>query len=213
MDGEPGGLPSMGSHRVGHDWSDLAAMYQYMFQCYSLSSSLPLLPLPLCAHKVVPYVCISISALVLTHLYHFSRFHIHALIYDLFLVYGIRMLYALPRSTGKPLPLQLNVCVLPWPALLPLGEQVGVRQRQASYCIYIPFPLLSSLLLHPRRGRVESIHQIEGRYWGNRETPAITMLSPHISLILGMLNLSACKCVSTTRLVFVPCNFNNCVIL
>ena len=23
--GDPGGLPSMGSHRVGHDWSDLAA--------------------------------------------------------------------------------------------------------------------------------------------------------------------------------------------
>ena len=23
--GEPGGLPSMGSHRDGHDWSDLAA--------------------------------------------------------------------------------------------------------------------------------------------------------------------------------------------
>ena len=23
--GEPGGLPAMGSHRVGHDWSDLAA--------------------------------------------------------------------------------------------------------------------------------------------------------------------------------------------
>ena len=22
---EPGGLPSVGSHRVGHDWSDLAA--------------------------------------------------------------------------------------------------------------------------------------------------------------------------------------------
>ena len=22
---EPGGLPSMGSHRVGHDWNDLAA--------------------------------------------------------------------------------------------------------------------------------------------------------------------------------------------
>ena len=22
---EPGGLPCMGSHRVGHDWSDLAA--------------------------------------------------------------------------------------------------------------------------------------------------------------------------------------------
>ena len=24
--GEPGGLPSMGSHRVGHDWSDLAEL-------------------------------------------------------------------------------------------------------------------------------------------------------------------------------------------
>ena len=23
--GEPGGLPSMGSHRVGHDWSNLTA--------------------------------------------------------------------------------------------------------------------------------------------------------------------------------------------
>ena len=26
--GEPGGLPSMGSHRVGHDWSDLAVAMQ-----------------------------------------------------------------------------------------------------------------------------------------------------------------------------------------
>ena len=28
--GEPGGLPSMGSHRVGHDWSDLAAAAAYI---------------------------------------------------------------------------------------------------------------------------------------------------------------------------------------
>ena len=27
---EPGGLPSMGSHRVGHDWSDLAAAAELM---------------------------------------------------------------------------------------------------------------------------------------------------------------------------------------
>ena len=32
---EPGGLPSMGSHRVGHDWSDLAGLY---LRCYSLNS-------------------------------------------------------------------------------------------------------------------------------------------------------------------------------
>ena len=29
--GEPGGLPSMGSHRVGHDWSDLAAGAAFIF--------------------------------------------------------------------------------------------------------------------------------------------------------------------------------------
>ena len=37
--GEPGGLPSMGSHRVGHDWSDLAAaavlVYIYTMEYYS----------------------------------------------------------------------------------------------------------------------------------------------------------------------------------
>ena len=30
--GEPGGLPSMGSHRVGHDWSDLAAAAVWLWQ-------------------------------------------------------------------------------------------------------------------------------------------------------------------------------------
>ena len=29
--GEPGGLPSMGSHRVGHNWSDLAAAAVWSF--------------------------------------------------------------------------------------------------------------------------------------------------------------------------------------
>ena len=33
--GEPGGLPSMGSHSVGHDWSDLAAAaHQNMWDMY-----------------------------------------------------------------------------------------------------------------------------------------------------------------------------------
>ena len=37
--GEPGGLPSMGSHRVGHDWSDLAAAAEPL-QVYTLSHKL-----------------------------------------------------------------------------------------------------------------------------------------------------------------------------
>ena len=28
--GEPGGLPSMGSHRVGHDWSDSSSSWLFM---------------------------------------------------------------------------------------------------------------------------------------------------------------------------------------
>ena len=30
--GEPGGLPSLGSHRVGHDWNDLAAAAAYCWR-------------------------------------------------------------------------------------------------------------------------------------------------------------------------------------
>ena len=30
--GEPGGLPSMGLHRVGHNWSDLAAAFPHYLQ-------------------------------------------------------------------------------------------------------------------------------------------------------------------------------------
>ena len=35
--GEPRGLPSMGSHRVGHDWSDLAAWIHYITILYYYS--------------------------------------------------------------------------------------------------------------------------------------------------------------------------------
>ena len=40
--GDPGGLPSMGSHRVGHDWSDLAAASR---SCSKFSST-PTSPSP-----------------------------------------------------------------------------------------------------------------------------------------------------------------------
>ena len=35
--GEPGGFPSMGSHRVGHDWSDLAAAAYELFIVWILT--------------------------------------------------------------------------------------------------------------------------------------------------------------------------------
>ena len=53
--GEPGGLPSMGSHRVGHDWSDLAAaaaaaVYMVEYSLVMLGSGSEL-QLPLC-HEI-----------------------------------------------------------------------------------------------------------------------------------------------------------------
>ena len=42
--GKPGGLPSMELHRVGHDWSDLAAAAAAVCICQSPSLSLPLSP-------------------------------------------------------------------------------------------------------------------------------------------------------------------------
>jgi len=42
--GEPGGLPSMGSHRVGHDWSDLAVAVTHLL----MSAMLGILKGPRC---------------------------------------------------------------------------------------------------------------------------------------------------------------------
>ena len=51
--GEPGGLPSMGSHRVGHDWSNLAAdamgawkehFWKIMLWCGQVEKGLRLIP-------------------------------------------------------------------------------------------------------------------------------------------------------------------------
>ena len=48
--GEPGGLPSMGSHRVGHDWSDLAAAADsWTMFCVSLY---------MCVCILCAYVCV-----------------------------------------------------------------------------------------------------------------------------------------------------------
>ena len=77
--GEPGGLPSMGSHRVGHNWSDLAvAAAVFICQSQSPNSSYPLF-LPWC-----PFGCSILCLFLLcksVHLSHFSRFHICMLIY------------------------------------------------------------------------------------------------------------------------------------
>ena len=61
--GEPGGLPSMGSHRVGHDWSDLAAAeaaftdksINIVSTLYSASSCIKLLVVWSWTCDLIPY--------------------------------------------------------------------------------------------------------------------------------------------------------------
>ena len=56
--GEPGGLPSLGSHRVGHDWSDLAAAAAcgYLFGIFSWGQQNITSGLVYCDYISDPYV-------------------------------------------------------------------------------------------------------------------------------------------------------------
>ena len=80
--GEPDGLPSVGSHKVRHDWSDLAAaaaVFIYMpillsqFLLASTSPAMSTSPFSTSASPFLP--CKQV------HQYHLSRSHVHALVY------------------------------------------------------------------------------------------------------------------------------------
>ena len=74
--GEPGGLPSMGPHRVGHDWSDLAAVAAV---CICSSPTLSLCPYP--TFPTIPFGNLSLFSMSVTlflicksvHVYHFLK--------------------------------------------------------------------------------------------------------------------------------------------
>ena len=59
--GEPGGLPSMGSHKVGHDWSDLAAAAAAAaYLSVPVFQFIPLPPFLPSNRKFVFYICDSL---------------------------------------------------------------------------------------------------------------------------------------------------------
>ena len=61
--GEPGGLPSMGSHRVRHHWCDLAAAAAALLQSLSWKILFP-----------TNYEAVSVNGLILFYLHHLERF-------------------------------------------------------------------------------------------------------------------------------------------
>ena len=62
--GEPGGLPSMGLHRVGHDWSDLAAAVNKKFSEYRY-----ILHIYIYIYIYVVYAYIGVMYVVYMHMY------------------------------------------------------------------------------------------------------------------------------------------------
>ena len=77
--GEPGGLPSMGSHRVGHDWSDLAAAVAFSFQLKNFflfeSVFLPFIALFLLAHRLMWFLILFQCAIIFNHYFLFIQFY------------------------------------------------------------------------------------------------------------------------------------------
>ena len=80
--GEPGELPSMGSHRVGHDWNDLASM----FLCSPGFSTSPFLYIPdpygFCVYHVIKMMLTMVTrglliSNIMTSSYHDLRFDHH----------------------------------------------------------------------------------------------------------------------------------------
>ena len=58
--GEPGGLPSMGLHRVGHDWRDLAVAAFFLMIFLLVSAFKYLYPVPAPLHIVQSLSCVQL---------------------------------------------------------------------------------------------------------------------------------------------------------
>ena len=75
---------------------------------------------PLGVHTFVLYLCVSVSAYKLVHLYHYSRFHIYTLIYDLCFSLS-DLLHSVWQSLGPSASLQMTqFCSFLWLSNIPL---------------------------------------------------------------------------------------------
>ena len=107
--GKPGGLPSMGPHRVGHDWRDLAAAAAHIFTWISHGCTCvphPEPPFHLLPHRIrlgCPW------APALSALLHASNLHWSSILH---MVIYIFQCYSLKLSHPHLLPHSPKVCSL-----------------------------------------------------------------------------------------------------
>ena len=155
--GEPGGLRSMGSHRVGHDWRDLAAAAAvYICQSQSRSSSHPLFP-PLVSMFFL-YVCVSIFALQIDSSVSFLLDSIYyALIYHTYfsfsdLLHSVTVSWSIHVSANDIIlflswlsNIPLYICTLTIPWLMVVCFQVSWA---ASFPEYLRCPFCGCLCIN-----------------------------------------------------------------
>ena len=113
--GEPGGLLSMGSHWVGHDWSDLAAAAAAVYKCpcCSLNSSHP----PhhprypqVCSLRPCPYACPQIgspgSFFEILHICMYTRY----LVFSFWLIHYVWQTRALQNCQPSVRDIHVHEC-------------------------------------------------------------------------------------------------------
>ena len=85
----------------------LSILYILVYTCQSQSPNLSTPTSLLGVHRFVLYICVSISACKLVHLYHFCRFHIYALIYNICFSLS-DLLHSVGQSLGPSTCLQMT---------------------------------------------------------------------------------------------------------
>ena len=125
--GEPGGLPSMGSHRVGHDWSDLAAAAAESF----LDSAAGMGPcLPLLSYLLQNWV----SMPVLLPLVVKPRHPSPSIPTSIFLVLQT-LQPALESHSTLGSGVSLQSLVFPWSICFPNHSTTALHRAQGSFWI------------------------------------------------------------------------------
>ena len=136
--GEPGGRPSMGSHRVGHDWSDLAAAACVLFYWSGTSVSSQLVfCMYLCVWRCSPDVIVERDVL-----------HVHLLLRHLVLDYFSFITYStmsLPSSSACQLSCFRHVWffVTLWTVAHQASLFMGFSRQE--YTSGLPWPLPGDL--------------------------------------------------------------------